>query len=784
MEKTYDFKKREKIWRTFWQKEKIYQFDEKSKKPFFSTDTPPPYVSAEHLHTGHIMSYAQAEFIVRFKRMQGFNVFYPMGFDDNGLPTERYVEKRYNLDKSKISRREFIKKCLEETKIGAENYRHLWNLLGISVDWSKTYSTINEHCRKIAQWSFLDLVKKNLIYRAEKPIMWCPTCQTAVSQADLEDKEKETNFVYIKAQTEQNEPVVFATTRPELLPSCVGISVHPQDKRYQKLIGQTVIMPITKARIKITTDEMIDPEFGTGIVYFCSSGDRQFLEWENRHPIKNKIYLLNINGKMNEKAGMYQGLTVLETRKKIIEDLKKLNAIAKIEKLRHVVNTHDRCNTDIEYVNSKQWFIRLLETKKEFLKRGNELNWFPKFMKQRYVDWVENLQWDWCISRQRYYGVPFPVWYCEKCQEVILPNERDLPVDPKEEKPKTKTCPKCDSKEFIGEKDVMDTWMTSSLTPIIGARLIKDKKIQKKLYPATLRPQAFEIIRTWLFYTIVKSHYHDNTLPFRDVMISGHGLDEKGRKISKRLGNYTDPQKIISQYGADALRYWATGAKLGKNMRYSSKEIKKGKRTATKIWNASRLAISHLENFIPQKNFELQEPTDIWLVNELEKTIKQTTEHFENYEYSKARDVIDRFFWHSFCDNYLEFIKHRLYGQNDEQAKNTLYITLLSILKLYAPILPFITEEIYQLFFRKIEKDKSIHLSSWPKSNKSFVVSASQIKEFETVLKIIARIRKHKAKQNISMAQEIKEYKIRNKVIVEKYGEMLKKVMRIKQIKC
>jgi len=786
----YNIEKNEEKWRKFWQKNKIYRFNSQSKKPIFSIDTPPPYVSASHLHAGHIMSYAQAEFVARYKRMAGFNVYYPMGFDDNGLPTERFVEKKYNINKSKITRPEFIKLCLKQTKLGAKNYKKLWNVLGISVDWSKTYSTINKHCRLLAQWSFIDLYNKKLIYRDQRPIMWCTTCETAIAQADLEDKEKQTNLVYIKAKTSQGKEVVFATTRPELLPSCVGISVHPQDKRYKKLIGQKVILPLTKAKIELTTDKIVDPKFGTGMVYFCSSGDRQFLQWETKHPVKNKIYLLNPDGTMNKSAGDYQGLTVKQTRKKIISDLKKAGALVKLEKLKHTVNTHERCGTDVEYIDSKQWFIKLLKYKQKLLEQGNKLTWHPKFMKRRFIDWVKNLQWDWCISRQRYYGVPFPLWYCKKCHYVILPEIKDLPVDPSLDKPPVDKCPKCKNNEIIGEKDVMDTWMTSSLTPLIGASL-SDKSIVKnlkkayksKLYPANLRPQAFEIIRTWLFYTIVKSYFHHKCLPFKHVMISGHGLDEKGRKISKRLGNYELPEKIIKKYGADAIRYWATGARLGKNMRYQESEVKKGKKTVLKIWNASQFALHHLKNFKPDKNFKPTNEIDIWLLHKLQLTIQKTTKNFDKYQYFKTRETIDKFFWSILCDNYLEFIKHRLYNKKDAGAKNTLFIALKTILKLYAPILPFITEQVWQSLSKTIKTDfeKSIHISSWPQINQKYL-SPKKAQKIKPFLQAVNNVRSYKSAQKIPLGKELEKYKLKINKLNSRQKQELKAIMRIKKL--
>ncbi len=757
---TYNITEKEEKWRKYWEKEGVYQFNEKTKKPIFSVDTPPPYVSADHLHQGHIMSYSQAEFIVRFKRMQGFEVYYPMGFDDNGLPTERFVEKKYNLNKSKISRADFIKKCLEETKIGSKAYQDLWRLLGISVDWAKTYSTINQHSQKISQSSFLDLVKKGKAFRAKKPIMWCTTCQTALAQADLEDEEKETNLVYIKAISETGEEVVFATTRPELLPSCVGMSVNPSDERYKHLVGKKITLPITGAKVELSVDEIVDPKFATGVVYFCSSGDRQFLDWELKHPIKNKIYLLSPNGRMNALAGKYQGLNVLQTREQIINDLKGLGCVEKIEKITHSVNTHERCGTDIEFVDSEQWFIDVLNIKKELIGQAEKMRWFPLFMKQKYIDWVTNLRWDWCISRQRYYGVPFPVWYCKKCGEIIMPSEDELPIDPTLQQPKIKECPKCGGAEFEGEKDVLDTWATSSLTPNIAAGLVKNEKTKAKLYPTTLRPQAFEIIRTWLFYTVVKSFYNFNSIPFKDIMIAGHGVDKDGKKISKRLGNYTDPKKIIDQYGADALRYWATGASLGNNLKYSEDEVKKGKRTVTKLFNAGSFCFSHFENKNFQKiDFSSLKPEDKWILFNLNKAIEKITTHFENYEYSKAKDEIDNFFWHYFCDNYLEFIKHRLYGEvPDKTAKQVLSKVLLCLLKIYAPLMPFITEELYQEYYKTFEETKSIHLTNWPEPIKGFSFEEKEQTNFENALKVIGEIRTYKSTNQLSQGKELDEF--------------------------
>lgn len=766
----------EERWKAFWAAEKAFCFDTTSKAPLYVVDTPPPYVSADHLHAGHIMSYAQAEFIVRYKRMRGFNVYYPMGFDDNGLPTERFVEKKYKVDKSKITRPEFVKLCLEETQKGAETYRKLWQDLGISVDWDYTYSTIDTHSQFTAQKSFIDLYHKGHIYRAEKPVMWCTHCQTTLAQADLEDMKRDTEFVYIEVPVEGGGELTFATTRPEMYPSCVGISVHPDDKRYKQFVGKTITMPLTGAEIPLTTDEKIDPQFGTGVVYYCSSGDAQFLDWETRHPIPgdNKKYILDPNGHMNDNAGIYKGLGIAEAKKQIVADLKEASVVKKIEKIEQTVNVHERCETPIEYVTSEQWFIKIADQKDTWCELGKQIQWYPENRYSDYENWVNGLNWDWCISRQRYYGVPIPVWYDKKSGEPVLPDISELPVDPSQYTPKGYS-----KEDLLPEHDVLDTWATSSLSPQIIAGLVDDETVQKRLYPATLRPNAFEIIRTWDFYSIVRGYYENGELPFQDIMISGHGLAEDGRKLSKRLGNYIPSQELVEKYGADAIRYWATGARLGQNLRFSIKEVEMGHKTAVKLHNVGRFLEMHIDS---AGDGEL-EHADVWILEELNKTIKQVTLAFDEYAYSRARDTLDSFFWSKFTDYYVEFIKYRLFGDDvasKAAAATTLKQVVLTVLKMYAPIMPFITEEIYQQLYRKNNDSKSIHLSQWPEVETTR--EQIDISDFGEAMAAIDEIRKFKAEQNMSLGKELDEFTLKTKIDKQKYGKLIKGVMRIKNL--
>jgi len=768
LSKDYDFKTIENKWKKKWEEEKLYKFVFKEGVPLFVVDTPPPYVSADHLHAGHIMSYAQAEFIVRYKRMRGYQVFYPMGFDDNGLPTERFVEKKYNIDKSKTTKSEFIKLCLRETEKGIETYKKLWTDLGISVDWSKTYSTIAPLPTKVSQWSLIDLYKKGVLKKEELPILWCPFCQTAISQSDTEDRERESKMNYIAFPlNSKGETATIATTRPELLPACVALYYNPKDKRYQGMDKKKAIVPLFDYEIPIKTSELVDKEKGTGLMMVCTWGDAEDLEKWRTDNLETRN-LLTVDGKLNELGGKYQGLSIEEAREKILADLKENNFLIKEESIAQTINVHERCETPIEFVQSKQWFIKIAGLKDAWLEYGKKVKWHPSYMFKNYELWVNSLKWDWCVSRQRYYGVPFPFWYCEECGEVIYPKDEDLPVNPAEDKPPL--CPKCQNDKIAAETDVMDTWATSSCTPF----LLKELGGRKELFPVDLRPNAHEIIRTWDFYSIVKSYYHFKDIPFKNVMVSGHGLDEKGKKISKRLGNYVSSDELIEKYGADAIRYWATGASLGNNLRFNEKEIKKGKQITVKLWNVARFILMDKKDTKDEPELE---PADLWIFKEINETIKNTTEHFENYEYAKARNEIEALFMSKFADYYIEFVKHRINSENEKSkqaAQYTLNKIFVNILKLFAPLLPFVTEEIYQLF----KKDGSIHLSSWPEPTKHEKPDS----DFEQAIKAIDEIRKYKSENKISLGKEIEEYKLKTEVDLDKYGDFIGKAIRVKNL--
>lgn len=743
----YNAKEIEEKWRKYWQEEKIYKFDSKSKKKIFSIDTPPPYASSGHLHIGHALHYTQFEIVARIMRLLGHEVYFAPGFDDNGLPTEKYVEEKFGINKAKTNRSEFRELCLKESeKVEKEYADRVFKALGHSYDWDLLYTTISPEAQRVTQTSFLRLVKKGDCYQAEEPVIWCPKHETALAQAEVEDLARETKLNYIDFDLAgKKEKVTIATTRPEFLPACVGAFVHPEDKRYKSLAGKEIVVPLFNYKVKIMQDEKVDKDFGTGIVMICTFGDGTDIEWWKKHKLELKI-LLNKNGTLNQLAGKYQGKSLSKAREEILEDLQKEGRLKKQEPHQQVVGSCWRCNTPVEYIVTKQWFIKTLKYKKDLIKRAGEIKWHPEFMRKRFENWTENLGWDWIISRQRYYGVPIPAWHCE-CGELILPQEKELPIDPMENE---KICPKC-KKKAKPEEDVFDTWMTSSNSPEVACRWLENPKQYDKIAPMSLRPQSHDIIRTWAFYTILKSHLLFNRAPWKEVMIGTFVLDSKGKGMHKSKGNAIWADDIIEKYGVDVFRYWVGSASLGSDLPFKEQELIIGKKFITKLWNASKFVIMNLKDY--QEKKPKLEKIDLWMLHKVAKLVKDIREFYESYNIAEARKRTETFFWHDFCDNYLEIVKRRVYnekGSKKESAQHVLYTSLLTILKLMSPITPFITEEIYHDFFRKFDKAKSIHISEWPKFEKLAPASS-----FEGFIELLARVRQEKTKMQKPMNSEI-----------------------------
>lgn len=752
MEARYDHIKQEQAAQERWQHEQLYSFTFDGSKPIFSIDTPPPTVSGS-LHIGHIFSYTHQDIIARYKRMKGHAVFYPMGYDDNGLPTERFVEKKHGIKGHKMARSEFVKLCLTETHEVEKMFEALWKKMGFSVDWNLTYSTISAHAQRVAQESFLVLYKDNKVYRKSEPSLYCATCRTSVAQAELESVELPSTFYTIQFADQQGAPLLVATTRPELLPACVAVLYHPADERYQHLKGQSVRTPYFNQAVPALADESVSIDKGTGLVMCCTFGDQMDIQWAETHklPIKQ---IINRDGTWHESTGPLAGLLVVQARKKIVELLTEHQLVLDQKSLVHAVNAHERCKQPIEYLSLHQWFVKILEYKKEFLALGNQINWYPENMKSRYIDWVENLSWDWGISRQRFYGIPFPVWHCSSCAHVIVPEVERLPIDP-QETAFGAPCPKCQSVDLQPDTDVMDTWNTSSLTPQILQNWPHTSPITP---PMSMRPQAHDIIRTWAFDTIVKSWFHHQTIPWKDIVISGHVRAGK-EKISKSKENSTiSPEFLLANFSADAIRFWTAHGRLGTDTAFSEQQLKIGQRLVTKLWNAFLYLKPHI--VAPQKRSEKLKANDLlnqWLLQKADQLLTEFIADFEEYEYTSALERVERFFWHYFCDQYLEIIKDQFNNPDKydavlpEETGRVLYEVGLLLLQLYAPFVPHIVDELYQVCFKESEQLSSIHAFVFDQNRIDGAVDEAVLAASEDLLVLISQVRRLKSEAHVSL---------------------------------
>lgn len=741
-----------------WLDEGIYTVDRNSSKPLFSIDTPPPTVSGS-LHIGHIFSYTQTDIIARYKRMSGYNVFYPFGFDDNGLATERFVEKKHNVTGYGMKRTDFIQLCLQQSQESALEFQSLWQRMGISADWTTTYSTISPLAQKISQQSFIDLYEKGYIYKKEEPALYCTTCFTSVAQAELDDMESPSTFNDIIFETLEGEKLTIATTRPELLPSCVAIFYHPSDRRYSHLKNKQAIVPVFGNVVTILEDDLVTPDKGTGLVMCCTFGDKTDILWFKKHNLQYK-QSIGFDGKWLPNTGPLAGLRVAAAREKIITLLKENNALVAQKAITHPVNIHERCKKAIEYVVLNQWFLKILDHKEHFLKMAQELTWYPQFMYARYRDWVEHLQWDWCLSRQRFYGIPFPVWHCQNCKEIVFARQEQLPIDPQEHT-YDRPCPSCGHTNFKADTDVMDTWNTSSLTPYICAQLFSQKDTNPfqestSFLPMSMRPQAHDIIRTWAFDTIIKSSFHHGKIPWKSIVISGHVLSTDRNKISKSQGNNPlEPENLLATYPADAIRYWTATGTLGHDTAFSDNQLKIGLKLQTKLWNAFRF----IEEHIVPVNLKTLTPSSTlnkWILNELSLVYTAYHTAFAKHESGQALAAVEHFFWHNFCDNYIELVKDQLFHSELYNAhmvaetKQVLSHVGLSLLQLYAPYMSHCTEILYELLYYNSVGEKSIHLLEFTalQQEHSYPQASSEIKQ---VLEVIASVRKLKTEKNLSL---------------------------------
>lgn len=766
LEGPYDHKKISEKWLKYWEKEEVYKFDRKDKtRPTYSIDTPPPYPSGE-FHVGNALNWAYFDFVARYKRMRGYNVHFPQGWDCHGLPTEVRLERELGKRKSEFPPDEFIKLSREYTLKWIKPMKESIKKLGCSIDWSLEYLTMDPDYWRRTQLSFIKMYQKGLVYRDIHPVFWCPRCETAIAEAEVEYEDMERELYYIKfVEVTSKKEVDIATTRPELLSACVAVAVNPNDERYTWLIGHELIVPIYDTRVKVLADASVDPEFGSGVVMICTYGDKTDVKWQKVHNLPIRI-VIDSKGHFTDNAGFLKGLSIKEGREKIIKELSKRGLISKIEKTVSEVGTCWRCHTPIEILPRPQWFVKVMDLTDNVLEWAEKIRWVPEHAKKMLIDWVLSLDWDWVISRQRLFATPIPVWYCENCGEIIVAKPEWLPIDPRREKPRVPKCPRCGSSKFKGEKDVMDTWMDSSITCAVHAGWPDD--MDPRLFPADLQPNGYDIIRTWDYYLLVRHIALFGVAPYKTVLINGMVWGADGRMMSKSYGNYVVYDEVHEKYGPDAFRFWiASAVRTGSDLRIRWNDIDYNRRFMIKIWNAAKFVYMNIKDYDPKNIPQNLRLIDRWILSLMNKLIIKVTEAMENFDFMEASVSLREFTWHKFCDHYLEAIKHRLWNNKDaEAAKYTLYKVLLNIILMLAPIAPYITEEIYQNIYRKHLGYKSVHIAPWPVPEK---IIEDDLTKGDILISTIAALRRAKSSLRIPLSAML------DKVIIytSKYYELL-----------
>lgn len=724
--KNYDPIEVEERWMNTWKKEDYY-FDRHSKKPQFVIDTPPPYPTG-NFHIGNAFNWCYIDFIARYKRMCGYNVMFPQGWDCHGLPTEVKVEELNGITKNDVPREEFRKMCRELTLSNIEKMRKTMWRCGFSNDWSNEYITMMPEYYKKTQLSFLRMYKMGDIYQSEHPVNFCTRCGTAIAFAEVSYEDRTTKLNYFDF-----DGLEIATTRPELLAACVAVAVHPDDERYKSLKGKTLKVPLFGHSVRIITDEAVDPSFGSGAVMICTFGDKQDVHWWKQHKLDLRK-AIDMTGRMTSIAGKYQGMTSTECREAILADMKSQGILKRQVPLDQHVGTCWRCKTPIEILSERQWFVKVHND--EILEKARQISWTPEHMRSRLENWAQQMEWDWCISRQRIFATPIPVWFCKKCGEVILPDEADLPVDPTVDKPKH-ACPKCGGNEFVGETDVLDTWMDSSIS-VLNVTGWDGSKVPD-LFPAQIRPQGHDIIRTWAFYTILRANALTGGKPWEQILVNGMVLGDDGFKMSKSRGNVIVPEEVLSKHGADAFRQWsASGAATGQDIVFSWNDITAGARFQTKMWNICRFAMMQLEKGGPESD-KAEVLADRWLMHRLSQVEKDVTGFMNVYNFDGAIRVIREFARDIFADNYIELVKGRLYsdGAGRASALYALRTTIDALCRMLAPFTPFFAEECYTI----LTGGKSVHKQSWVDFD---YVDKLALDEGDLVVKVVSEIRRYK----------------------------------------
>ena len=781
-------------WQKYWEKpeiyEKAYKFNSSdSKQPQLYLDTPPPYTSGD-LHMGHAYWNILNDILARYYRMQGYNVLFPQGWDCQGLPTELKVQNIWKI--SRNDKTLFKKKCKEWTELMITNMKTGMKRLGYRPDWEQfEYRTMDNAYSKKVQLSLLDFYNKGLIYQSEFPVHWCPKCETALAQAELGYIEED-GYLYNISFSNVNSKIDVATTRPELLHACQALIVHPDDSRYKSFINTDFSIPLFNKKVPVITDSDVDPEFGTGVVMICTFGDEQDIKWQQR-------YNLNITSAINEQGHLinsheFNGLYIKKARKIIAEKLEHIGALSKKTPIKHNVLKHTErqdCLSPVEFLVKKQWLIKTSQFKNKIKTISDEINWTPNYMKIRLFDWIDSIEWDWVISRQRIYGTPIPFWVCNSCNNIIPPEPDTLPVNTSIDSSPINKCNKCSSTQIQGTEDICDVWVDSSITPLINTQFYESKSNPINLLNMKkIRQQGHDIIRTWLYYTILRCFIITGSSPFEEVIINGHILGPDGYSMSKSKGNVVNPIDGINEYGADSLRQSLLSITIGSDFSFKWENVKFGKNFLQKIWSACRFSSNFIDDFSSNDVNQLKLTIlDQWILTKLSYQSELIAESIEKRQLHKAIEHIQNFFWHEFCDHYLETVKSRLYQiksvDDYDAARGTIYQVIWTTIRWLAPICPHITEEIYDKIFKKTQNLNTIHMSKWPNEKFDFISS-----ELETtgqiIIDVIAIIRNKKSSLSISLKDSLDSvsiYASKNSIINLKKGENeIKDTMKIKTI--